>query len=174
MEEIRIPLCEIVDHSLEYVTEQGFLPHEPGNVYSVEELVNILRAAAAREPHILHLNLRGGLRVEVAIGGKLAAIRVVCLTWDPSRRQPGSWTAKADWHYTTEIHGFFSTGYCPDYPPDDMMPVDDVIQIALYLVEHEELPDTHVWLGGDGIPSRSIHQPQAWRPRENRDSDIPF
>lgn len=83
------PLCEVVDRSVEYVNEDGFLPHLPGEVYSVDALRDHLRAASNRAPHIVHLNLRDGLRVVVAIGGPLGAIRLERLSVD---QNPGGRT----------------------------------------------------------------------------------
>jgi hypothetical protein len=177
------PLCTLVDTTIDYTTDEGFLPYEPGEVYSVEELVGHLRAAAGREPHIQHVDLPGRIRVVVAIGGPLAAV-YLCPLIDPGRYRPNqtrSWRPVPAGRYATEEISFPRLDSEWNVSPDRLLPVEEVIQIAAYLAEHRDLPDTHRWVDALGFayrrgeygPDLGLRSPPG-PPRPPVDDDVPI
>src|SRR5262249_54777628 len=93
------PLCTLRDCSEAQISdEEGFLPPVPGDIYSVDELVEYLRADATRPPHVLHMELPGRVRVVIAIGGPWGTVGVHHLlrnNWMPPDHPP-SWNVVAD------------------------------------------------------------------------------
>lgn len=54
------------------------------------------------------------------------------------------------------------------------MPVADVIVIAIYLVEHQDLPNTHLWLDEKGATSHFINTPRSRPALKSPDLGIPI
>jgi hypothetical protein len=148
------PLCTLRDCSVQqFSDEDGFLPPVPGDLSSVEELVNHLRAAAARRPHIFHMELPGRVRVVIALGGPWGSVSVHHLLRNNrmTPNHPPSWDALADKPPPVEYVAFLTEGSeaVLDIPADHLLPAEDVIRIAAHLAEHRTLARTHTWLTHD-------------------------
>jgi uncharacterized protein (TIGR02996 family) len=149
------PLCILWDCTIEYGTEDGFLPPVPGEIPSVAELVEYLHAAAARPPHALRMDLPGEFRAWIHIGGPLGAVHLtkVYLRQPVPADAPGAWIAMPGRPLPlSAVVSFLTDGSqgADDIDGDQLLPVAEVIRIATYVAEHRALPPTHGWVRHDG------------------------
>src|SRR5262245_25197648 len=106
-------LCILWDCTLEHFSdEEGFLPPVPGGISSVPELVDYLRFAATRGPHIVGMDLPGQLRAWIAIGGPWGAVELVHVFFGQQvpADHPPSWRALPDQPVPVEYVGFLTEG----------------------------------------------------------------
>src|SRR5262249_32878924 len=107
------PLCILRDCTLPLVSdEQGGLPPVPGRGSSVPELVNYLRVAAARPPHMVRMDLPGRLRAWIGIGGEWGAVSLHHLLSGGEALEdvPPSWRALAGRPPPVEPIAFLTDG----------------------------------------------------------------
>jgi hypothetical protein len=175
------PLCNLVDCTVQYATDEGILPPTPGDMFTVEELVGHLRAAAARLPHKLNMNLPNQLRATIHIGGPLAAITLHHLYFGRPPIPPGhppTLYARPERPLTTGCVAFLTAGSTAedDVNAERLLPVEDVIRIAAHLAAARVLPSGCEWVDGRGdqyCPDEAGELPLRRSPRGTGD-DIPF
>jgi len=144
------PLCLLVD---EYLPAPDQRPEGTVPVYSARQLADLLRRFAATEPRIVSVTVAGGPTLTVGVGGDLAAVTVAPylnsrLDSDPSRL--ASWTACARAPYAAEHREYLHEGLAYEFGTKTLMPLEEVVQIVLFVVEHHSLPATHEWVGDEG------------------------
>jgi hypothetical protein len=125
--------------------------YESMPVYSVLRLVELLRGLVVRQPRVVVLDVPDGPGIYIGIGGPLAAVEVYP---DPTP-PPGehrSWTAQARTAHASEGREFVLERLQHEYPASSLMPAEEVIGIVAHVVEHRELPSTHLWLSPQGVP----------------------
>lgn len=144
------PLCTLRDCSVPQISdEEGFLPPVPGDVYSVGELAEYLRVAAAREPHAVRMDLPGRLRVWIYIGGPWGSVNT-CVVFQGHRvpaDHPPSWDVLARQPPPVEYVAFLTEGSEAevDIAAEHLLPAEEVIGIAAHLAEHRTLPRAYTW-----------------------------
>ncbi|HEX4613561.1 MAG TPA: hypothetical protein VH092_35595 [Urbifossiella sp.] len=145
------PLCVLKD-CVESFSDDGPLPPVPGDVDTLEDLEGHLRAAAAGPPRRFNLDLPGAVRVVLGLGGRWAAISWHHLVFDPTPPpdHPPSWHATPERPLATEGVGFRMSGREHDIPAGQLLPADDVIRLAAYIVEYRTLPGWGRWEDAQG------------------------
>ena len=148
-------LCIVWDCTFEYVNEEGFLPPIPGEIQTISELLEHLQAAAARPPHALRMDLPDDFRAWIHIGGPLGAVHLskVYLSQPMLANPHYGWIAMPDRPLPlSECVSFLTDGSRSEdeIGGDMLLPVAEVIQIAVYLAEHRALPPTHGWVSYHG------------------------
>ena len=148
------PLGILVDRTIDFSSDEGFLPYEPGEFETLEDLLELLHAEARREAHVLHLDIPGNLRALLAIGGELGAISVCPLVypdrnWKPIRAR--MWTAQSHKLYATQARLFRELEDQMEVSVAELMPVEEVIQLAAHFAKYRELAETHQWFDEEGV-----------------------
>ncbi len=139
-------LCGVTDNRRPYPRRQG---GEYVEVYSVQQLVQLLHAFAGRAPGDVIVSRPNGPLLFVGIGGDLAAVTAYPYPGVPMKKQL-SWTARANKLYATENRNFVSEGEPVTYRIEDLMPVEEVIDIVVQAMELGQLSDTHDWVNPQG------------------------
>jgi uncharacterized protein (TIGR02996 family) len=119
------------------------------------DLVEYLHTAAARPPHALRMDLPGEFRAWIHIGGPLGSVHLtkVYLGQPMPANPPGAWIAMPDRPLPmSECVSFLTEGSrgADGIYGDQLLPVNEVIQIAAHLAEHRALPTTHGWVRHSG------------------------
>jgi hypothetical protein len=107
-------------------------------IVSEEQLAQLLRNYAQKEPRILIIANPNGGRAFVGIGGELAAV-----SYYPTQDRRVCVTARPKETYTKQIHDFRAVGEWTPFYAEYMMPFEKVIQIIIDLYRTGELP---VWI----------------------------
>jgi hypothetical protein len=168
------PLCVLRDCTLPFRTAAGLvLPPVPGPVCSVPEVVDYLRAAAAKPPHMVRMDLPGRVRGWVAIGGPWGTVYVDHLLPDAGEPEdvPPAWHALAARPPAVGAITFLTCQDPIEVEPEHLLPADEVAEIAAHLAAHRTLARTHQWLAHDhrGTPLLAGRD----RPWEDWDKPLP-
>jgi hypothetical protein len=146
----QMPLCTLKDCVASF-SDDGPLPPVPGEIDTPAELVGHLRAAAAGPPRRYNLERPGAVRVILGLGGRWAAISWHHLSYGRlPPDHPPAWYAKPERPLATEGVGFRMSGREHDIPADQLLPADEVIRMAAYIVEHRTLPASGRWEDAQG------------------------
>lgn len=120
-------------------------------VYSVEQLSELLHNFAQQEPRVLILEVpSNGAQFFIGMSKGLGGIRVY-----PFRSTGYCWSAKPNKTYSTSDFWITCEGEPSLFRAAYMMPILDIIQMIVYIVENDDLPNEPDWvnLQGERLPS---------------------
>jgi hypothetical protein len=133
-------LCILTDNRFPIPYREG---DEDIPIHSIQELKETLRFFSFQEPGVLILSSQHIPTLFIGIAGELAAVTAYP---EPPTRLHCSWSAMSETPYTTENLGVPSEGETSLFKARCVMPIEDVICIVAYIVEHGELPNTISWV----------------------------
>ena len=136
------PMCILTDNLRPVPFRQG---GEEIPLHSVKQLMQALRKFTAQQPRVMILDKRSGPQMFIGLRNDLAAMNLYVR---PGSHRP--WFARPNKSYSSEDAWITSEGEPCWFPSWAMMPVDDVIQLAAYIVERNELPHTVQWVNLKG------------------------
>ena len=152
------PLCVLIDARRPVPFRQG---GEETAIHSVQQLVDGLRALAARGSGMAIVSVPGGPQLFVGLGGQVAGVRVY-----PERSSGRSWSATPATPHTSDDLWVPSEGEPSQFEAAGVIPVDDAIGIAAHVIEHGELPGTVEWvnLRGERLTTTRLGRPRTGGP----------
>ena len=103
------------------------------------------RARTARDLGLAGLGQLAGsvVDLDLAIGGPYAG-----MTWWPPRSSPDSWTSRVALAVPStcpETVEFIGEGIPDPIPPEELFPVEEVMEAALYFYREHRLPEWITW-----------------------------
>lgn len=122
-----------------YGSEYGDHEHPKIPIHSPEQLGAALEEFARKEPRLLNLDSSDGLCVGLAVGGPLGVVQL---------HRPGgqpSLVAVTDVLHTNEERCFVGDWQPSYYFPRHLLPVQDVIAVALELYRTQQPPAWVKW-----------------------------
>ena len=135
-------------------------------VYTREQLAEELRAFVALDSRMVIVSVPAGPTLFVGLGGIAAGVSV----YQDINQTDGhyeSWTAAAKTLYAEKLKEFVSEGEPREFEAISLMPPEEVIQIAISVVDCRILPETHTWLNAQGEQYTPVHS------KPNGDQDRP-
>ncbi len=93
------------------------------------------------EPGIVSLQSPTGAALQIGIGGPFAAVR----WYENPHTSEKTRDLLADGNYCATRVDFLAEGDTIAFWPEHLMPVDQVVEIAMYFFKHERLPDWIAW-----------------------------
>jgi Immunity protein Imm1 len=142
MADNNLPLCELTDNLRPIPFRKG---EKTVSIRSIRHFVEVIQNLALRKPRMVILAIPTGPQLFIGLAGKVAAVRAY-----PNPPSGRSWSAIPDSRYSSEDLWVTSEGEPSKFRADCVMPLDDVIAIVSYVLEHRDLPDTVSWINVKG------------------------
>ena len=118
-------------------------------IHSEGQLREELDRLSKRAPSIVGLSSLANGGLEIGIGGPFAG-----LTWGDRQRFPDTRRVVANRLYSEQPIDFQSEGDHLRYWADELIPVEQAIEVAVYFFDHRQLPEWVGWREWD----RNSHQ----------------
>lgn len=112
-------------------------------IHSEDQLREGLLRLQQRSPGLVFLRSPDGETLEIAIGGSYAG-----LCWIPAEsesRRRGDCVAVAGTVQNTDSIEFLAEGIPQPWPPEELLPAEEVLEAVLYFFREHRLPEWITW-----------------------------